>query len=283
MGIDVIPLFLTLAFAGAIAGITAGLFGNGGGFVVVPALVAVFSMFDQQDSQLMYVAVGTSLASIVISSARSVQAHRARGAVDFQVLKAWSIWLFVGVLLGLYIASLVDGQRLFAVFATGVLLYSIYFLFPKQFGQIGRTFEMPKGWMKASPRVLSWRLLRTAGHWRRHDHRDDHDHVSTADSSGGGHGCWCRLHHRFARRNWFHADGRRTHGLAHRVRGLRQRARADRDLRRLCAHRTFGRSLGASAKRLSSQATFRRVPRRRLTHHVLQSATDRTVRLNREA
>ncbi|MEM6709809.1 MAG: sulfite exporter TauE/SafE family protein [Pseudomonadota bacterium] len=145
MSVELIALLATLCVAGGIAGITAGLFGNGGGFVVVPALLAVFGVFGQTTSDIMYVAVGTSLASIVVSSARSVQAHARRGAVDFQVLKDWAGWLVLGALIGLYIASKVDGNSLVIVFATGVLAYSFYFLFPGVFGDGGITDTMPRG------------------------------------------------------------------------------------------------------------------------------------------
>ena len=91
---------MTLCAAGAAAGITAGLFGNGGGFVVVPALVFVFTLLGDASADLIYVAIGTSLATIVISSARAVQAHSARGAVDFDMLKSWAGWLIIGVVVG---------------------------------------------------------------------------------------------------------------------------------------------------------------------------------------
>ena len=71
MELELVWFVVTLCFAGAIAGITAGLFGNGGGFVVVPALLAVFPFFTPSSSELVKVAIGTSLASIVISSIRS--------------------------------------------------------------------------------------------------------------------------------------------------------------------------------------------------------------------
>ena len=105
MIVELLPLFITLLVAGALAGITAGLFGNGGGFVVVPALVFVFSILADPTSDLIFVAIGTSLATIVISSARSVMAHRAKGAVDFDVVKSWAPWLLLGVGVGLYLAS----------------------------------------------------------------------------------------------------------------------------------------------------------------------------------
>jgi len=86
---ELLALIASMGLAGAVAGLTAGLFGVGGGFVIVPALLALFPLFSEADERLIYVAIGTSLASIVVSSARAVQAHRRRGAVDFDVLKDW--------------------------------------------------------------------------------------------------------------------------------------------------------------------------------------------------
>ena len=150
MIIDLLPLFLTLLIAGALAGITAGLFGNGGGFVVVPALVFVFSILADPASDLIFVAIGTSLATIVISSARSVIAHRARGAVDFEVVRSWAPWLLVGVGVGLYLASFARPNQLYSVFAGGVLVYSIYFLFPKALSNMTFSETMPTGLTRAT-------------------------------------------------------------------------------------------------------------------------------------
>jgi uncharacterized membrane protein YfcA len=144
-------LFLgLLSGAGIIAGITSGLFGVGGGFVVVPALLAVFPFLTDQTEDLMMVAVGTSLATIVISSARSVHAHSKRGAVDFQLLKDWAIWVILGVGVGVAIAAVTDSKRLILVFAIGVLVYSIYFLFPGIFDRFKGKLSMPTGPGKAA-------------------------------------------------------------------------------------------------------------------------------------
>lgn len=147
--LEVVGLVVAMCGAGAVAGLTAGLFGNGGGFVVVPALLAVLPLFSDAGDELIYVAIGTSLASIVVSSARSVQAHRARGAVDFQLLRDWSLWLLVGVGAGLFIASHTNGRSLFLVFACGVLAYSVYFLFPEVFSRIDHPFHLPTGTARA--------------------------------------------------------------------------------------------------------------------------------------
>lgn len=143
-------LFIALlSAAGIIAGLTSGLFGVGGGFVVVPALLAVFPYLTDQTEDLMMVAVGTSLATIVVSSARSVHAHSKRGAVDFQLLRDWALWVVVGVAAGLAIASVTDGKRLILVFAIGVLIYATCFLFPNLFERFKGRWSMPTGPGKA--------------------------------------------------------------------------------------------------------------------------------------
>jgi uncharacterized membrane protein YfcA len=145
MEIELLLFVVTLCATGAIAGITAGLFGNGGGFVVVPALLAVFPFFTPPSEALVKVAIGTSLASIVVSSARSVMAHKAKGAVDFDILRSWSIWLVLGVA----IATFTSADGLTVIFAAGVLLYSVYFLFPEFVVRPGLVFTMPTGKGKA--------------------------------------------------------------------------------------------------------------------------------------
>lgn len=147
---ELLLFIITLCCAGAVAGVMSGLFGIGGGFVVVPALLAVLPFFTLETDQLMKVAVGTSLASIVVSSARSVQAHHRKGAVDFDVLKSWALWLVIGVFGGLYITSVVSSESLVLVFAIGVLGFAAYFLFPRTFHFSSPSLTMPKGPLKAS-------------------------------------------------------------------------------------------------------------------------------------
>jgi uncharacterized membrane protein YfcA len=116
--------------AGIVAGFAAGLFGIGGGFVVVPALFAVLPMLGAAPADLAHVAIGTSLATIVATSARSTQAHARRGAVDFDMLKAWAPWIVGGVGLGVLLAARVSGRGLATIFGVGVTLMALHFLFP---------------------------------------------------------------------------------------------------------------------------------------------------------
>lgn len=142
---DTLVMVLTLLGAGGIAGITTGLFGVGGGFIIVPTLLAILPIFTDTPDTLVHTAVGTSLASIIVSSVRAVQAHRLHGAVDFAVLRSWAPWLILGVFLGLWVASKVDAQRLVLVFAVGVAVYSIYFIFPNWFKRNENPWNLPTG------------------------------------------------------------------------------------------------------------------------------------------
>ena len=118
--------------AGALAGFVAGLFGIGGGFVVVPALASVLALMGTggDSDKIMHVAIGTPLATIIFTSLRSVQAHAQRGAVDFGILRSWTPWVVCGVVLGLFVARYMDGQALKITFGVGVFIMAWHFLFP---------------------------------------------------------------------------------------------------------------------------------------------------------
>ena len=117
--------------AGLLAGFAAGLFGIGGGFVVVPALYAVLPLLGGEKAQYAHVAIGTSAATIILTSLRSLSAHAKRGAVEWEVLRTWAPWLVLGDTIGVTLAGRVDGHILLIIFATGVMLMSLNFLVPR--------------------------------------------------------------------------------------------------------------------------------------------------------
>lgn len=125
MSPDVFWFILALAAAGLLAGFAGGLFGIGGGVVVVPALFYVFTQLGVDESVRMHVAVGTSLATIISTSWRSLAAHTKAGAVDFAVLKSWGPWITLGALLGAVLAGIADTQALLIVFGAGLLLIAV--------------------------------------------------------------------------------------------------------------------------------------------------------------
>ncbi len=116
--------------AGLGAGFAAGLFGIGGGFVVVPALFLLLPLLGGDPAHLAHVAVGTSLATIFVTSLRSVQAHARRDAVDFDILKGWAPWIVLGVGAGVLLADRISGHGLALIFGVGVMLMALHFLLP---------------------------------------------------------------------------------------------------------------------------------------------------------
>lgn len=125
------PAILAMLAAGLFAGFAAGLFGIGGGFVVVPAMIALLPLLGGAKGEYTHVAIGTSFATIVITAWRSTLSHHKRGAVDFQILKDWSPWIVLGVGIGVLLAQRMTGQTLTFIFAGGIALMSINFLVPK--------------------------------------------------------------------------------------------------------------------------------------------------------
>jgi uncharacterized membrane protein YfcA len=91
-----------------------------------------------------HVAIGTSAATIIVTSIRSLLAHAKRGAVEFEVLRAWAPWIILGDGVGVLLAGHVDGRVLTIIFASGVFLMSLNFLLPKVGGKV-ISDEMPSG------------------------------------------------------------------------------------------------------------------------------------------
>jgi uncharacterized protein len=91
--------------AGMLTGLMAGLFGIGGGAVIVPVLYEIFRILGVPDAVRMQLCVGTSLAIIVPTAIRSALAHRAKGAVDNHVVKLWVLPALSGIVIGSAIAA----------------------------------------------------------------------------------------------------------------------------------------------------------------------------------
>jgi uncharacterized protein len=94
---ELIWLAFTLIAAGLFMGLFAGLFGVGGGAIVIPVLYEVFRIAGVPDDVRMPLCVGTSLAIIVPTSISSFRSHNARGAADLSVLRRWALPVVVGV------------------------------------------------------------------------------------------------------------------------------------------------------------------------------------------
>ena len=116
-GLDVtelIELALLLVAVGALSGFLAGVFGIGGGAVLVPVFYECFRLAGVPLEVRMPLCIGTSLAIIIPTSIRSYRAHLARGAVDMEVIKAWWLPVLAGVIAGSITARYAP-ERLFKI------------------------------------------------------------------------------------------------------------------------------------------------------------------------
>lgn len=137
-----VPLLLV---AGAFAGVLAGLLGVGGGIVIVPALYHIFSYLGVDEAVRMHMAVGTSLATIVPTSVRSVLAHHERGSFDRDLFRSWFVAMVTGVILGTWAATLADFATLTGVFAGVALVVAVYMALGNPAWRIGT--GLPPAWI----------------------------------------------------------------------------------------------------------------------------------------
>ena len=85
---EIALLALAQAASGAVAGFLAGLFGIGGGAIIVPVMYQFLGILGIDEAIRMHISVATSLGIILPTSIRALQAHKARGAVDMELLKS---------------------------------------------------------------------------------------------------------------------------------------------------------------------------------------------------
>lgn len=125
---EIVGLAALLALSGLAAGFLAGMFGIGGGAIMVPILYQVFAAFGVDESVRMHLAIGTSIAAIVPTSIRSFLAHRRRGAVDTKLLRDWLIPVPIGAVAAALVAALISSEGLRGVFAVMAALFGIRFI-----------------------------------------------------------------------------------------------------------------------------------------------------------
>ncbi|HPD83654.1 MAG: sulfite exporter TauE/SafE family protein [Alphaproteobacteria bacterium] len=125
----------------ATAGFLAGLLGIGGGLVLVPGLYFVLTTLGYDNPDIMHLAVGTSLATIVATGMSSARAHYKKGNVHFDLVKKIGMGMVIGVGIGTIIASIVSGLWLQIFFAvTLIILAGLMRVNPEK---ITFTEEMP--------------------------------------------------------------------------------------------------------------------------------------------
>ncbi len=128
--IELLPILL---FAGVSAGLLAGLFGVGGGLVIVPAVYFLLVHQSMSVEAAMAVAVATSLASIIPTSISSMWAHHKLGHVDWTIVQQWAVPMVMGVMIGSIVITIVQSKAFVVFFAVLLMAIAINKLFGARF------------------------------------------------------------------------------------------------------------------------------------------------------
>ena len=137
---EVILLAAGILGAGVVSGILAGLFGIGGGAVIVPVLYDVFRVLGVADDVRMQLCVGTSLAIIVPTNIRSYLAHRAKGAVDDRVVRLWVVPALAGTAIGAVAAAFAPPTVFRLAFVVIAAVIALKLLFGRDSWRLGDDF-----------------------------------------------------------------------------------------------------------------------------------------------
>lgn len=140
-------MLILLMAIGGFAGVLAGLLGVGGGIVLVPAFFYAFNTLGYDGPQLMQICLATSLATIIVTSVRSVISHHAKGAVDWSILRTWAPGIAVGAVAGVLVASSLRSGVLQGVFGGVGIVIGLYLALGRAEWRLGE--HMPGGLTRA--------------------------------------------------------------------------------------------------------------------------------------
>ena len=143
-----ITMTAMLMAIGAFAGVLAGLLGVGGGIILVPAYFYAFAALGFETPQLMQICLATSLATIIVTSARSVLSHNREGAVSWTVLRGWAPGIAIGALAGVLVVAQLRTTTLQLIFGALAFAVALYMVLGRSHWRVGET--MPAGWRRAA-------------------------------------------------------------------------------------------------------------------------------------
>ncbi|WP_299690333.1 sulfite exporter TauE/SafE family protein [uncultured Tateyamaria sp.] len=139
----VLQMLVLLAVIGAFAGVLAGLLGVGGGIVLVFAFFYAFQTLGYGGPDLMQICVATSLATIIVTSVRSVLGHNKKGAVDWDILRGWAPGIALGAVLGMLVVAGLRSSALQVIFGVLALAVGLYMALGQAGWRLGPA--MPQG------------------------------------------------------------------------------------------------------------------------------------------
>lgn len=137
-------IILAYVLLGAVAGLIAGVFGLGGGIIIVPTLIFTFSYLNFPPEVLTHLAVGTSLSTIIFTSLSAISVHQKKSIINWSLAFKLIIGLVLGSFVGAYFANYFSGsllQQIFALYSLSVAVQMWFswrpkgaFILPKKVG-----------------------------------------------------------------------------------------------------------------------------------------------------
>ncbi len=138
-------LALALAASGFEKGFLDGLFGNGGGAVLVPALYEALRAIGIDNTIIMHLCLGTSLAVMIPTTITSFRSHRERGLVDEAFLRRVAPWVVLGVVIGALIARVAPSRLLQWIWALCGASLALKMALSRDEWQIAK--DVPRSWV----------------------------------------------------------------------------------------------------------------------------------------
>ena len=129
---QIIFIFTVMIASAVIVGFMAGLFGIGGGLIMVPVLFYVFSFVGIEQTFVMHLALGTSFSIIIPTSIISTITHMKFKSVDFGIVKTFGVFVVIGVVFGTIFAVSLKTSSLVLLFSIMTMIFAIYFLMEKE-------------------------------------------------------------------------------------------------------------------------------------------------------
>ena len=129
---QIIFIVTVMAASAVIVGFMAGLFGIGGGLIMVPILFYLYSFVGIEQKFVMHLALGTSFSIIIPTSIISTMTHMKFKAVDLSIVKTFGIFVVIGVVFGTIFAISLKTSNLLLLFSIMTMIFAIYFLLEKE-------------------------------------------------------------------------------------------------------------------------------------------------------
>ena len=129
---QIILISAIMSLSAVIVGFMAGLFGIGGGLIMVPVLFYIYSFIGVEQTYVMHLAIGTSFSIIIPTSIISTITHMKFKAVDFNIVRTFGIFVVIGVIFGTIFAVSLKTPKLVLFFSIMTVIFAIYFLIQKE-------------------------------------------------------------------------------------------------------------------------------------------------------